>query len=464
MPIDESVPWPKRFLKNPKTWLTVALLALYAICLIQIYREVVPDREVPGGTLLGLGKEVIPKAAKLAAYSLIPLTLLFMLTDRFRPQRFWVWLMALGWGGCVATYLSLLLNTAAASQLSVAGDGDPASAARAAIYVAPFVEEVTKGTVLFWIAILMRYQFVSRVSGVVLAMLAGAGFAFTENIIYYGRAYRFAAQTFGQANPDDVMRNLFFLRGVMTPYGHPLFTFVTGLGVAIGVRHKSKVVRICAPLAGFMGAAFLHMAFNTTASLVQGPMLKVMWAVSLVIVASLVIMVIRMILAEGVQIRQRLSDYARAGWLQPGDPAVFSRLRTRLRCLWQALWSGPRVFWATTMLQRSVTELAYLRDAMSRGLVDDVGYGRERELFAAINRYRVRGIDAPLARAPYPRLPRLGRAKTQPAIAGQAWPAPVVHNPAWPAPGQVPAGVGSAPLGSTGTQYSAVDPSWKPPS
>ena len=46
---------------------------------------------------------------------------------------------------------------------------------------------------LFWLAILMRYQWVSRLSGIVLAGLSGAAFAFTENILYYGRVYRYAA-------------------------------------------------------------------------------------------------------------------------------------------------------------------------------------------------------------------------------------------------------------------------------
>ena len=88
----------------------------------------------------------------------------------------------------MATYLSAQINTWAAGHLSIIGDGDPATAARAAIYVAPFVEEAAKATVLFWLAILMRYQWVSRLTGVVLAGLSAAAFAFVENIIYYGRA------------------------------------------------------------------------------------------------------------------------------------------------------------------------------------------------------------------------------------------------------------------------------------
>lgn len=458
--VDTSVAWPKRFLTNPRTWLTVVLLVLYVACLYNMYLQVVPDKEVPGGTLLGMGREVIPKAAGYAAISLIPLTVLFVLVDRYRPQRLWIWLMTLGWGACVATFASLVLNTWAAGKLEIAGDGDPASAARAAIYVAPFVEESMKATVLFWIAILMRYQFVSRLSGVALAGLSAAGFAFTENILYYGRAYRFAAQTYGQADPEEVIRQIFQIRGLMTPYGHPMFTMMTGLGIAIAVRHKSKVVRILAPLAGFLAAAFLHMSFNATGSLVGMPMLLVMWAVSLVFVATLVVMVVTWVRAESRLIGQRLTDYVDAGWLLPEDVRSFSRARTRARALWQALWHGPRTFWATVSIQREMSELAYLRDAMVRGIVDAAGRERARELLTAIALHRARAVTVPAARAPYPRfsLGRRGQAAPQGEI--QSWPAP---DPSWAPPTPASSAPGAAPLGSTGTRYSEVDPSWRPP-
>ena len=112
----------------------------------------------------------------------------------------------------------------------------------------------------------MRYQWVSRLSGIVLAGLSGAAFAFTENILYYGRVYRYAARTFGEVPPLEALQNLFVMRGVITCFGHPLFTAMTGIGLAIALRSKSKIVRVVAPLAGYGVAVFLHMAFNTTAS------------------------------------------------------------------------------------------------------------------------------------------------------------------------------------------------------
>ena len=59
-------------------WLTIVMLLVYATCLVLLYREVVPDQQVPGGRIVGLGTEAVPIAAKYAALSVIPLTLLFL--------------------------------------------------------------------------------------------------------------------------------------------------------------------------------------------------------------------------------------------------------------------------------------------------------------------------------------------------------------------------------------------------
>ena len=469
---DLNAPLPKRLLKDKLFWLTIFMILVYVTMLVLLYQQVVPDREVPGGTLPGLGTEAIPIAAKYAAITAIPLSLLFLWADRYRPQRFWVWLMTFGWGACVATYISAQVNTWAAGHLSIIGDGDPATGARAAIYVAPFVEEASKATVLFWLVILMRYQWVSRLSGIVLAGLAGAAFAFTENILYYGRVYRYAARTFGQVPPLEALQSLFFMRGVITCFGHPLFTAMIGVGLAIAVRSKSKIVRVVAPLAGYGVAVFLHMAFNTTATLVQGgSLLFIYLAVALPLVIGMIIFVVRQLFREGRLIRERLIDYVRLGWLPEDDPKAMSRLRTRLRALWHALFAGPETFIATIRMQRAITELAYLRDAHTRGIIDATGRVREKQLLAKISSIRGKAIIHPEGRAAYPSLRRRRAgaltAYPQPSYPGPAglggnYPAPS----AFPAPTRLPQGVptaASAPVGQAAIQYSEVDPTWKPP-
>ncbi len=125
-----SDPLPKRLLTSRLFWVSVAMVLVYAAAALLLYQQVVPDQEVPGGTVPGLGTEALPIAAKYAAITAIPLSLLYLWADRFRPQRIWVWLMTFGWGAFVATFISAQVNTWAAGQLSIIGDGDPATGPR----------------------------------------------------------------------------------------------------------------------------------------------------------------------------------------------------------------------------------------------------------------------------------------------------------------------------------------------
>jgi hypothetical protein len=214
------------------------------------------------------------------------------------------------------------------------------------------------------------------------------------------------------------------------------------------------------------------MAFNTTASLLQGSSLLFIYlGVALPLVIGMIIFVVRQLFREGRLIRERLVDYVRLGWLPETDPPAMSRLRTRLRALWHAVFTGPETFLATIRMQRAITELAYLRDAVTRGIIDETGRIREKELLAKISSIRGKAIIQPEGRAPYPSLRRTPSG----ALAG--YPPPSYPGPAglggnYPAPNAFPAPTGppqgvpaaaSAPLGHSATQYSEVDPTWKPP-
>ncbi|WP_432558381.1 PrsW family intramembrane metalloprotease [Granulicoccus sp. GXG6511] len=447
----ERRPWIERFLRSKWTWIVLALLLVEAAALIAVGFQMVPDRPVPGGVTYGTGIEAVGPATKYALITVIPLSLLFLWADRFRPQSFWVWLITFGWGGTIAVWASFNINTFAAEYMSIVGPGDPRAASRAATFIAPFVEEAMKGVVLFLVAIVLRYRIVSKLSGIALGGLVGASFAFVENIYYYASTYRAASNTSGAGDPDERLAEIFQLRGILTFFGHPLFTSMIGIGIAVALRSKSKLVRVLAPVTGFLVAALLHMLFNGTASmgLPTNVQLLLLLFVAYPMVISLVIFTIRQLIVEKRLIRARLTDYARMGWLPDTDAHWASRLTTRVRVLWQALWEGRLL--STWRLQRALTELAYLRDSMARGLVDDGGMVREKELFARIRGLRQRGFVAPRERTSYP-WTRRGRRTPDPT-----WAPPAQISQGDP---RVPSGV---PLGSGGTTYSPVDPRWAPP-
>lgn len=474
VPPNQGRSLPERILKSKWTWLVLALLLVEAFCFWRAYETVVPDKPVPGGTMVGTGTEVLAPAAGLAVLTVIPLTLLFLWSDRFRPHGWVVWLVTFGWGASVAVYASLELNTLAASYLGVVGSGNPAAGARPAVFVAPFVEEAMKGSILFLLALFVRNRFVSKLSGIALAGLSASAFAFVENVVYYGRRYRAVVETTGAGDPDEAMFDMFVQRGLITFFGHPLFTAMIGIGLAIGLRSKSKLVRVLAPVTGFLVAALLHMVFNGVVSLglPTEALLIPLLLVAYPMVIALVIYSVRQVLTEKHLIAARLTDYARMGWLPESDAHWASRLTTRARVLWQSLWEGHLL--TTWRLQRSLTELAYLRDSMARGLVDHGGLVRETQLLHRIRDLRERGIVEPRPKTRYP----WQRAREKPlatwAPPGYPGPAgltgsyPVADAPeggpppayATTAPPMVPGGV---PLGSSATTYAPVDPRWKPP-
>jgi RsiW-degrading membrane proteinase PrsW (M82 family) len=458
--ITSNEPLPKRLLTSWWAWALVALTVLYFVALYSQFLLITADTPVQGGVIPGINASAIRQAAWLALPTLVFWTVVFIWADRYRPQRLAVWYLTLGWGGAVATFISIHVNTWAAQQMAITGNGDPATGARAAIFIAPFVEEASKATVLFLIAMIARYRLTSQVSVIVLAGLSAAAFAFTENIIYYSRAIVYASENIGVGDADAVVGQLVYLRGFLTAFGHPLFTMMTGIGLAVALRTRSKVVRVLAPLAGFGTAALLHMFFNSQASLnnEQGQFwLYVLVALPLVLTA--VIYVVRQVFKQGKVLAARLGDYAQLGWLPETDSLVFGKQRLRWWAVMVAATRGWRIFSATVRLQRILTELAYLRDGQVRGIIDEAGTVRARYLVEQAGQLRGVAIDDP--RGLKLSLPRFRRS-TAIAYPPPAFPGPSGIGGNWPAPvGQPTAPAGQPQIGSPG--YSAVDPKWGPP-
>lgn len=462
-PVDRSKPLPRRLLGDWRLWMSLTMVLVFVASFLVNWMFFVPEHTTETGVIQGLGTDVLPRAALLASFSAVPLALVFMWMDRFRPQGLWIWVVAFLWGGLVSTAISAPINTWASAQLSVIGNGDPATSTRGAVFIAPFVEEAAKATIIFWLAILMRHRIVSRLSTIALAGLSGAGFAFVENIVYYGRVYRHVATTSGTGvEADQAMNQLALMRGGMTFFAHPLFAIMTGIGLAVAVRARSRSVRILAPVAGFLAAALLHMLFNFVAS--SGAQVGLMlWFIAISVVVTMIVLVLNELRLQRAVIAAGLVPYVRAGWLHSSDPAHMTRIRTRARALWEGFWAGPRALLATLRTQRAMTELAYLRDAMQRGLVDATGTVREQELLNEIQELRASGVVEPVGTVEYPWQRwrrRLERFQQRRAAARYER----TRAARWSGATAVTSGRPvDATLGSTGTEYSPVDPRWGPP-
>lgn len=448
--------WARRLVASPWLWVALVATLVYAGALWWMYAYTTQDVPVQGGHIPGLNFSAIRRSAGLALPTLAVWVVAFLALDRFRPMRPVLWYVALGWGACVSTAASMAVNTWAAQEMAIVGDGDPTQGARAAVFVAPFVEEATKATVLFGVAVALRYRLVSRLQAVALAGLSAAGFAFTENILYYSRVIVYASTEIGAGDPEEALAEIVLLRGVKTAFGHPLFTALTAMGVIVAVRTRSKVVRVLAPLVGFLAAALAHMVFNFFASV--GMDATMMAITGWIMAAGVIFTLVRQALTEGRRHHDRLTDYVVMGWLPASDVVAFSRQRTRWAALFIAVTWGWRVLRATNRMQRTMTELVYLRDAQLRGIVDAAAHARERELITRAHELRSVAITDPRTqKVQLPKLPDLRRVlRRRPAdSAVQPW------GPPGGTPANVPATTGSGPIGSP--EYSPVDPRWGPP-
>lgn len=417
-------------LASPLFWLTLVLVPFYAFCLWQQYSMLHPDVTFPDGTqALGLNNESLRFAAFWAMWTALAYVLLFLWLDRFRPQQPLVWLLTFGWGAAAATWISIHVNSWAGRMMATtAANSDTGT--RPAIFIAPFVEEASKATVLFLLVVLFRARIVSRLSIVTLAGLSAVGFAFVENIIYYARALVYATNTIEVTDPAGEVSSLILLRGVYTSFGHPLFTTMTAFGLAVGLGARSRIVRIAAPLAGFIVAAGGHMLFNGVASTNASGALMTQWIMALALVLIIVLYLIFSVVVETQVIRRRLEDYRRSGWLTDRDVIVYSKPFARMKLHLAGVFRGPRTWWATARMMRRVTELAYIREGRTRGVVGTGGDLRAHELFHEIEALRPRALTEPDGLRiipPLRRRPRVGMPPPQspgPAGIGGNWPPP----------------------------------------
>jgi RsiW-degrading membrane proteinase PrsW (M82 family) len=194
------------------------------------------------------------------AFAPAPLYLLLWLwLDRYDPEPAWVLAGCLAWGAGAATFVSGIFNTIfGVAMASLTGNRGLAEFLSAAIS-APFVEEATKGLAVLAIFLVLRREFDGILDGIVYAGVVALGFATVENVLYYGRSA-------AKGGPSAVIV-VFLLRGILGPFGHSVFTSMTGLGCGIARQTHNAVLRVIAPPLGYAGAVLLHFLWNTLAGL-----------------------------------------------------------------------------------------------------------------------------------------------------------------------------------------------------
>jgi RsiW-degrading membrane proteinase PrsW (M82 family) len=202
-------------------------------------------------------------AGTLVAFLPAPFYLaIWLWLDRYDPEPAWALAGAWLWGGGVATFISYIVNTLSGS-LTHAVTGSPALANFMSSSVsAPLVEEFTKGLPVVLILLLFRREFDGVMDGIVYAGVVALGFATVENVLYYGRNL--------MTDGFSGLFATFVVRGLLDPFGHSVYTAMTGIGCGISRVTRNKAARWLAPLGGYAVAVTLHFLWNSIAMLAGG--------------------------------------------------------------------------------------------------------------------------------------------------------------------------------------------------
>src|SRR5579883_2985136 len=179
--------------------------------------------------------------------------------DRYDPEPWWCLALVLAWGGIAAIGYAGFINTGVDLVFTAIGGKDVGQFVTACIS-APIVEEFWKGLAVFGVFYFLKREFDGVVDGIIYATFTALGFAAIENITYYARA------AIGDES-GNILAGTVFMRGVLSPWVHPLFTSMTGIGFGISRETTKGWVRWMAPFFGYCGAAFLHSTWNTAATI-----------------------------------------------------------------------------------------------------------------------------------------------------------------------------------------------------
>ncbi|MFH9735481.1 PrsW family intramembrane metalloprotease [Streptomyces sp. NPDC017260] len=362
--------WQRRWVRHGAL---VALLALAGLVILALVREQTGTR----GFLVGLGLAVLPVPLLMAAFRWL---------DRVEPGPWRNLLFCFAWGACAAALMAIVANSFATRWIATT-TADPAAAdTLGATVIAPVVEESAKAAAVLLVFLFRRRHFTGIVDGVVVAGVTATGFAFTENILYLGNAFG-TDQLTGDSGLASVTAATFFVRIVMSPFAHPLFTVLTGIGFGIAAlsagRHRLR--RALLPLCGLLLAMGTHALWNASASFGEYGFLTVYATFMVPSFGLLTWLAIWSRQRELGTVRAELPVYVMAGWLAPAEPHALGSMRARRIARQHAhRHAGKDAARAVAQYEAYATSLAFLRQRGRRGEAGADFAVRERELLDAL--------------------------------------------------------------------------------
>ena len=318
-------------------------------------------------------------AALLAAVPVGPLVGCFMWLDRYEPEPRNLLVAGLLWGAFVATAAALVFQG-----IGLAGG---TSERDTLSVVAPVTEEVTKGAFLLLLLWWRRHELDGVLDGIVYAGMVGVGFAYTENILYLAAAYD-GTDGLGPGG-TDALTGTFIIRCLVSPFAHPLFTALTGIGVGLAISSRRTPVRLLAPVAGFALAALLHGLWNASTLSGTGHFFLVYGVLMLPALIAVAAFALYRRRSERPLLYEALQDAANRGLLPATDiPWLIDLTARRHARRWARQHGGTPAERGMREYQAAAIELGYLHHRYLRGTAPDDFAVRGQEHVEELRRIR----------------------------------------------------------------------------
>jgi RsiW-degrading membrane proteinase PrsW (M82 family) len=345
---------PPALLSAPRRHGSVVFTVLLALAMLAgagVMALVLMVSSAPGALVIGVLLAALPVGPVIAA---------FLWLDRYEPEPLRLLGSAFGWGALVATAMALLLQ---AIDQYVLGTPETWAAA----IVAPITEEAAKGLFILLLLWMRRREIDGVLDGIVYAGMVGVGFAFTENILYLGAAYM-GGDDVGPGGFGSAV-GVFVVRGIFSPFAHPLFTAFIGVGVGYAVVSRTGAARFLAPLVGYLLAVTAHAVWNGSAFFAGGRYFVITYLVMMVpaflMLAGFATWARR---REGVMLTRALTDAANRGFLAQAEVPWLVRLPARrVSRSYAREHGGPDAERAMREYQQQAVELGFLHDRYLRG-------------------------------------------------------------------------------------------------
>ena len=231
---------------------------------------------------------------------------------KWDPEPAFMRIAAFIWGAIGSVTFTMLFTLLVWEPLA------PSSQFTGATIQAPVVEEFAKGIFILVVALFFKKYMNSPVDGVVYILLVAAGFAFTENILYFTQSLA--------AGGTEALSQTFVLRGVLSPFAHSMFSLPMGILLGLAVRKHYNAGKILLMfLAGYLPAMLLHGLWNGSSFFIEDMNLWFLFygIVQLPLFIGAVYVVAWLRQQEALRTYKYLTAYGHKGWFTAEEIQTF---------------------------------------------------------------------------------------------------------------------------------------------